>query len=601
MYSNAPWLRLGIWLSFLLGTVSSVNARDVFVILSGGVSPESDNYSQFVQARSMARYFLAHYPRRDVFLFFAAGNVEGEPAKILDVRLEKLMPDGIRSSTWFAGFLPGNQPAVRETIFREFREHILPAVHDGGTLFLFVGDHGDLESIGSQRQSVINLWGWKRDPLAVHGWRSDRTEKLGVAELRELIEQGLGKGKVVFCMTQCHSGGFQFLGIPHELTPERDWYQTAKPRGTAPEPRILPIAGFTATNEATVAAGCTPDPDPGRWEGYERYLPEFLLGTDLLTANEIGRPLNSFFAAHVAATLADRTTDKPYSTSEQYLERWAVLIENRLACEPRLTAKVKSAIYDYRCVVEGAALAVNDPDLAERQRLFGRFIKEMARQRPDLADVLLHGTSEQLTDASNASRTQNNAPRSASKLRVTDAILLIDQTLNPAWVAALKGNAIPEISENIREFELEYAKETDGKDYDGIFPKLNEVSEVFWHAGYGMPTTGDAEKAAELTRWLTRRLPTKVHWGQSSLDPTVRSAADDLAKYYGFPSDRIVHAVKLEDPSPSEVGKPATAARVLFYRRVLAAWQFLLAVGDQTALAHVKSLTELERTPLPIP
>ena len=45
--------------------------------------------------------------------------------------------------------------------------------------------------------------------------------------------------------------------------------------------------------------------------------------------------------------------------------------------------------------------------------------------------------------------------------------------------------------------------------------------------------------------------------------------------------------------------KATAAARTLFYRRVLAAWEFLLAVNDRPALAKLRELTELERTPLP--
>lgn len=41
------------------------------------------------------------------------------------------------------------------------------------------------------------------------------------------------------------------------------------------------------------------------------------------------------------------------------------------------------------------------------------------------------------------------------------------------------------------------------------------------------------------------------------------------------------------------------AERVLFYRRVLAAWAFLDTMKDSDALAKVVQLTQLERTPLP--
>ena len=45
----------------------------------------------------------------------------------------------------------------------------------------------------------------------------------------------------------------------------------------------------------------------------------------------------------------------------------------------------------------------------------------------------------------------------------------------------------------------------------------------------------------------------------------------------------------------------SAAERTLFYRRVLAAWEFLLAVNERPALNRLRELTELERTPLPRP
>ena len=41
------------------------------------------------------------------------------------------------------------------------------------------------------------------------------------------------------------------------------------------------------------------------------------------------------------------------------------------------------------------------------------------------------------------------------------------------------------------------------------------------------------------------------------------------------------------------------AERTLFYRRVLAAWEFLIEMNERPALARLRELTELERTPLP--
>lgn len=43
----------------------------------------------------------------------------------------------------------------------------------------------------------------------------------------------------------------------------------------------------------------------------------------------------------------------------------------------------------------------------------------------------------------------------------------------------------------------------------------------------------------------------------------------------------------------------SAAARVLFYRRVLAAWTFLIEVKETPALSRLKELIEIESTPLP--
>ena len=38
-----------------------------------------------------------------------------------------------------------------------------------------------------------------------------------LSELKAVLAQGLGRGRVVFCMTQCYSGGFHFLGVPRAV------------------------------------------------------------------------------------------------------------------------------------------------------------------------------------------------------------------------------------------------------------------------------------------------------------------------------------------------------------------------------------------------
>jgi hypothetical protein len=47
------------------------------------------------------------------------------------------------------------------------------------------------------------------------------------------------------------------------------------------------------------------------------------------------------------------------------------------------------------------------------------------------------------------------------------------------------------------------------------------------------------------------------------------------------------------------ISREIAAERVLFYRRVLAAWEFLITMNERPALARLRELMELERTPMP--
>ena len=300
-------------------------ARDVFVILSGGGSPLDNNFSQYLQAKAMAEGFARGRPSNSVWVFFGAGNREGLAPVFGDVR--RKIKDGRRSlDSWLPGSLPGNRPARRDAILQAFENEILPAVAGGGRLYLFVGDHGS-RSPGKPSESVITLWSFAADPANPTGWRFDEDEELRVSELRQVLIRGLGKGRVVFCMTQCHSGGFHFLSIPHDARPNPSWFtgpQDWIQRIPSSEP--LAVAGFTATDEMSLASGCDSEPTNEEWEGYERYFPQQLFGVDPLTHEGIGQRLGSFSAAHAAAVLVDTTIDNHYSTSEQFLETWATLI-----------------------------------------------------------------------------------------------------------------------------------------------------------------------------------------------------------------------------------------------------------------------------------
>jgi hypothetical protein len=53
----------------------------------------------------------------------------------------------------------------------------------------------------------------------------------------------------------------------------------------------------------------------------------------------------------------------------------------------------------------------------------------------------------------------------------------------------------------------------------------------------------------------------------------------------------------VEEP-PQPLSRKTAAERVLFYRRVLAAWEFLIALQAEPALSELKTLIELESLPV---
>lgn len=639
---TSPLLRSGILL-LVLACAPLLPARDAFVMLSGGVSPWANNYSQYLQARAVVTWLEQNYPRDSVWAFFGAGNVAGEEPIFCDVRREEVR-DGKSTETWLAGSISCNRPAQRDLFLKVLREEILPTVADGGTLYLFVGDHGS-QSRGTNAESVIDMWGLERDEDSDRKWRNIRNTSLRVSDLRQALAQGLGKGRVVFCMTQCHSGGFHHLGVPRTVTPNARWFTTV-PAWLTPKTDdtvFARAAGYTATDERSLAAGCQADPDYLRWAGYERYVPQVLFGWDLFELQRNAKGLRSFAEAHEAATLIDQTIDKPYSTSEQYLERWANLIETRLLRETNnLAPDVKRQLAKYQRTVDGATPKELNLLFRQRQAQFRRFTERLAEQTPTNAKLLLTGTRKELEEAAGLAR----SPRSGSQTRTnttqtstnrvsarttgsptnttarasTNATARVTtnaptetqkqwKIIRPAWTDEVESGRAARVVGAALEFEkFLLREEAKGRDNFSSTSRARLREEAFWQAGYSTPRTLDAKTAEAVMRWSTDRRSNITAWARSSPEEEIRAAGEKLVARTAprtNTSSTLTNAtttvVRTNAPAFAARGisRRIAAERVLFYRRTLAAWEFLLAMNERPALAQVRELTELEHTPLP--
>ena len=575
---------------------TQVAPGDAFVVISGGGTPLSNNYSQFLQARALNEAWRACYPREAVWTFFGAGNRPGVPAALADVR-RQLKQDGLLVESWLPGELVENRPATKGEILGALQREILPRVAQGGTLTLFVGDHGEL-SRGKDRQSAITLWQMQRTGSgAKASWRSDPKEVLTVSELRAALEAGLGQGRVVFCFTCCHSGGFHHLDVPRDAPANPAWFHGLQPLACADWSEMVAparIAGFTATTEDSLAAGCDPDPDPEKWRGYERHFPEALLGVDLMSGKKLAPALANFSAAHTAATLIDRTIDKPIRTSEAWLERYATLIETVLAESPALTPLVRAQVERYQRIVNGEPPGVKDPAFLEQQQQTERFLAALAEQNPSAALVLLAGTRADLTPApepaAGGARRRGGAPTNIRKLWA--------ETIRPAWKAALVAKNVTGISEAARIFELQLI-ELEEKNPSKLFlPGDRDAvrNELFWRSGYAQADAKNQARAAVVARWEAGRRAAILAWARSSNDEKITAAA----LTWGGP-------VRPKSTNPERTNrvviefgeKKEALQRALFYRRVLGAWAFLIALDERGALERLAAWRALETSTLP--
>ncbi|MFI5337913.1 MAG: hypothetical protein ACHQ5A_14080, partial [Opitutales bacterium] len=559
------WQR-GVVLVLAFAVAVSVPARDVFVLLSGGGTPLTNNYSQYLQARALAADLQRTRAADSVWIFFGIGNREGEPARLADVH-RQVKEGGLLRDTWLPGVIPHNRPASKEEFLQALREEILPAVRDGGTLFLYIGDHGSLAR-KEPKESVVTMWQMKNPDGRDRGWNTDPEEELSVTELRAALAAGLGKGRVVFCMTQCHSGGFHFLGVPRAVQPDPVWF-TAVPDWAAPrEGKPLPFAaGFTSADEESPAAGCDPDPDPDKWAGYERFAPEALLGIGLFDGRKTGPVLPSYAAAHEAAVLVDQTIDKPRSSSEQFLERWARLID-RLAQESRLTPEAKRQVAAYQRAVDTGLAEATDEAFATKRAQFTRFLAQLCAQNQPAADLLRTGTAAGLEQAIGVKKDvpgghgdTTGGPDERRKLW--------QGTIRPAWKAAVEAGQVKDLTGAALGFE-KYLLAQEEKGRELMFspgwqnPLLNDM---YWRSGYAFPAQLDAKRAKAVTRWGALRRQKIAEWAKVAPDAKVAAAAVRL-----WPADQRAGA----NPGapPRTLSRKIAAERTLFYRRVLAAWAF---------------------------
>ena len=172
-----------------------------------------------------------------------------------------------------------------------------------------------------------------------------------------------------------------------------------------------------------------------------------------------------------------------------------------------------------------------------------------------------------------------------------------NETIRTGWKAAIDANKAADLTPAILQFERHLmAKEAKGKDYFSANSDQLDV-EVFWESGYSNPQTVDLAKAESIALWAAERRKKILGWARASEDEAIRAAAEKLSeRRRRSDAPATTEATEIQAP---RISRRTAAERTLFYRRVLGAWAFLLAMNERPALARMRELTELESVPLP--
>jgi len=228
--------------------------------------------------------------------------------------------------------------------------------------------------------------------------------------------------------------------------------------------------------------------------------------------------------------------------------------------------------------------------LRDRQAQYARFVARLGEQAPDVRRLLHTGSRRELEAVIRPPRGDGRPGRSGRRGNPGETRRAWNDTLRPAWKAAVLADRVAGLTGAALAFERHLLKlEDDGANF--LFVRGDSdalLNELYWESGYDNPARLDPVRAEAVTRWGAERRARIIAWGTAAADEAVRAAAARIGPGPGPASE-----------PPATLSHRTAAERTLFYRRVLAAWEFLLTLEARTALAELQTLLELEQTVLP--
>lgn len=318
-------------LIFVVCFISTISyGSQDFLVLSGGISPKYNNYSNYRQTIILSEFLIKKGGEESVSIMFGAGNVINGPLHYPDVHKAQKLSDNKILDSMVYGALRKNTPATEKNVKKILNDLLNSETND--PLFIFISDHG-FPNVDDPHYSdnCMALWGYEEETMK-HTPFADIC--FSRKEMEKLIREKNTQRRILFVMTQCYSGGFHKMSVKMEAG-----FPTADSN----------ICGFTSSTKDAMASGCSSDADGTDYNGYERYFTEQLTGQNIVTGGKIPDWVDQTISeAHLSASLKDLTIDVPLSTTDYYLKKWSEIIKKQ-SFIPRTN---KYDVYEIRELME---------------------------------------------------------------------------------------------------------------------------------------------------------------------------------------------------------------------------------------------------------
>ncbi len=543
-------------------------ASDQIVVISGGDNPGLNNYSQYLQTKTLYDY-LQQKNKDNLTLYFGAGNTDKTVNPLFDVHKTEDI-NHLKTDMMLPGRISNNIPATKEKVSHYFFDTKAQSLTGQGNLFVFVSDHGLPDEFLNDKQAdpfsnnCIDLWHYN-GTLINNFLDKDNFYSICLSknELTTLLNVVQPK-HVVFEMSQCYSGGFHQMSVSTQ-----NGYPTANGK----------ICGFTSAPPDHYASGCTTDANGPTYQGYERSFTEWFTGVSIPTGKQIRPAAQSIFSAHQNALLEDLTVDIPLATSDYYLWQWANLIEdsNFISRVPNFSAeKVRDIYKNYQNHLSN----MTNDDFKQFQKIVALDRDQIKKKYPNESSYFNLPLDQQKKYLDHLEKLI--AEQGQTFQQQMDGMMnLYRNIIYPTWQQAVKNKQVPLTK---KQYQMEN---------DFYLPIMTNHLFNFpyqFNALYAQYLSMQ-KNDKDVVDYHQHRDDIMKKWATSKNLPGIYHAIDIFSAY-------MKNFQQISDAIADKEKEKQLLKRIYIYNKIIAAWVTLQTINDTQALKDLANLLECEHSKL---